>query len=54
MCYPAKCKTCNKITWAGDGQHIDTVRGAVPAAQWCTGHVVQQKPRGILSKLFTA
>jgi len=37
----------------GRRYHIDTVRGTVAAAQWCTGHERAQKPqRGILSKLF--
>ncbi|VEI12651.1 Uncharacterised protein [Trueperella bialowiezensis] len=38
MCRPAKCKTCGKTTWAGCGQHVDEVKAAVPAGQWCGGH----------------
>jgi hypothetical protein len=53
MCYPVKCKTCAKTTWAGDGQHIDMVHATVPAANWCPGHAKETKPpRGIFSKLF--
>lgn len=37
MCRPAKCKTCNKTTWAGCGQHIGAVKASVPADQWCDG-----------------
>lgn len=54
MCYPVKCKSCAKTTWAGCGQHIEMVHSTVPAAQWCPGHAKEQKPQGILSKLFPA
>lgn len=37
MCQPVKCKTCSKTTWAGCGQHIDSVKVHVPADQWCDG-----------------
>ncbi|WP_442866944.1 hypothetical protein [Actinomyces sp. B33] len=33
-----RCKKCGKTTWAGCGQHIDSVKAQVPAAQWCPGH----------------
>lgn len=36
MCYPVTCKSCGKTTWAGCGQHIDSVKKSVPASQWCT------------------
>lgn len=38
MCYPVTCATCNKTTWSGCGEHIDSVKQQVPAAQWCPGH----------------
>ncbi|MDO5697194.1 MAG: hypothetical protein Q4G51_04375 [Dermatophilus congolensis] len=38
MCRPVTCKTCNKTTWAGCGQHIDSVKSRVPAGQWCDGN----------------
>ncbi|WP_196814512.1 hypothetical protein [Nocardia sp. BMG111209] len=38
MCQPVPCTTCGKTTWAGCGQHVDQVRAAVPAEQWCPGH----------------
>ena len=55
MCYPVKCHVCGKTTWAGCGQHVDSVRRAVPTAQWCPGHQddEQSSPTGFLSKLFT-
>ena len=37
MCRPAKCDVCGKTTWAGCGQHIDSVKATVPAGQWCGG-----------------
>ena len=55
MCYPVKCHVCGKTTWAGCGQHIDSVRRVVPTAQWCPGHQddEQSSSTGFLSKLFS-
>lgn len=36
MCRPVPCKKCGKTTWAGCGQHIETVKASVPKGQWCT------------------
>lgn len=36
MCYPVTCRHCNKTTWDGCGNHIDSVKATVPADQWCT------------------
>ncbi|MGA8250687.1 MAG: hypothetical protein WBW75_24465 [Mycobacterium sp.] len=36
MCYPIRCSRCGKITWAGCGQHADSVMKSVPASQRCT------------------
>lgn len=36
MCSPVPC-TCGKTTWIGCGQHVDSVKDLVPAAQWCDG-----------------
>ncbi len=35
MCKAVTCEVCGKTTWAGCGQHIDSVRETVPADQWC-------------------
>ncbi len=37
MCRAVRCKTCNKTTWAGCGQHIAGVKAGVSADQWCPG-----------------
>lgn len=37
MCRPTTCKVCKKTTWAGCGQHIDSVKASVPAGNWCDG-----------------
>lgn len=37
MCRPLPCKTCNKITWAGCGQHVAQVKSGVPRENWCEG-----------------
>lgn len=58
MCYPVTCKTCGKTTWNGCGQHVDDVRRAVPAGQWCPGHdedpASDDRPAGggFLARLF--
>ena len=36
MCRPVTCSSCGKTTWAGCGQHVDSVKASVPAGQWCT------------------
>ena len=38
MCRPTTCRTCGKTTWAGCGNHVESVRATVPPAQWCAGH----------------
>ena len=38
MCHPTTCATCGKITWKGCGQHVASVRSAVPPENWCDGH----------------
>ena len=52
MCRAVRCKTCGKTTWAGCGQHVEAVRLAVPAKQWCSGHPKDQSRGGFLTRLF--
>jgi len=52
MCSAVKCKTCGKTTWAGCGQHVESVRRTVPASQWCDGHPKEQSQGGFLARLF--
>ena len=59
MCRAATCRVCGKTTWAGCGQHIQSVESTVPAGQWCNGKHTQAeedaaraaKP-GFFSRLF--
>ncbi|MFT2816477.1 hypothetical protein [Leifsonia sp. A12D58] len=37
MCRATRCRVCGKTTWAGCGQHIQTVKQSVPASNWCNG-----------------
>lgn len=53
MCYPVKCSVCGKTTWAGCGQHVDSVKRTVPAAQWCAGHESERPTGGFFSSLFS-
>lgn len=41
MCRATTCRTCNKTTWAGCGQHVAMVKASVPASQWCNGKHTQ-------------
>lgn len=51
MCRPVRCGTCGKTTWAGCGQHIDSVKAGVPADRWCPGHEKPARTGGLLSRL---
>ena len=35
MCRPVRCRTCGGASWAGCGQHVDSVLAGVPAADRC-------------------
>lgn len=55
MCRPRTCRTCQRTTWAGCGQHVAQVRAMVPDDQWCDGvHDDQNGPRsgGFLARLL--
>lgn len=58
MCRAVTCKTCGKTTWAGCGQHVDSVMKNVAQADRCPGHAKEQgagsgeSGGGFLSKLF--
>lgn len=52
MCRPTTCRTCQKITWAGCGQHVAQVRASVPAGQWCPGHPKAERTGGWLRRLL--
>lgn len=52
MCRAVTCKTCNKTTWAGCGQHVADVKRTVPANQWCTGHAQEPAKTGFFARLF--
>ena len=52
MCRSVTCRTCGKTTWAGCGQHVESVRRTVPASQWCSGHEKTESKSGFFSTLF--
>lgn len=55
MCRPVTCKTCQKTTWAGCGEHVDDVMRDVPTQQRCVcGPTVGANipAGGIFSRLF--
>ncbi len=51
MCRAVTCSTCGKTTWAGCGQHVDSVMAGVPASDRCPGHE-KQRSGGLLSRLL--
>jgi len=54
MCRPATCRTCDKPTYAGCGQHVEQVLANVPKNQRCkcAPGVRQTGGGGWLAKLF--
>jgi hypothetical protein len=59
MCRAVRCRVCGKTTWAGCGEHVQSVRASVPAADWCGGeHTAAQleastaQRGGILARLL--
>jgi hypothetical protein len=51
MCRAVTCPTCGKVTWAGCGDHVDSVMGGVPEQDRCEGHAKESKT-GLLSRLL--
>ncbi len=55
MCHRTTCRTCNKPTWAGCGNHIEIALAGVPKSQRCScteAQKVSQPSGGFLSRLF--
>ena len=52
MCRAVTCKTCGKTTWAGCGQHVDSVMRNVPSGQRCSGHAKSEQTGGFFGRLF--
>ena len=53
MCRQVACKKCGKTTWAGCGQHVDTVMRGVKSADRCKGHEGEVSTKtGFFAKLF--
>jgi hypothetical protein len=51
VCRPVICKTCNKVTWAGCGMHVEQVLAGFPSSERCAGH--PDSPRqGLLGRLL--
>ena len=51
MCSAITCEKCGLTTWAGCGQHVDSVMRNVPANQRCAGHD-SDAPSSFLSRIF--
>jgi len=52
MCQAVSCRTCGKTTWAGCGQHVDSVMRGVPSSQRCPGHPKAEKA-GFFARMFS-
>ncbi len=46
MCRAVPCKTCDKTTWAGCGQHVNQVTAGVPRNNCCPGHPKAERTGG--------
>ncbi len=53
MCRAVTCKKCGKTTWAGCGQHVDSVMKGVARADRCTGHDSDPQQPGFFARLFS-
>ena len=51
MCRAVNCRKCGKTTWAGCGQHVDSVMRGVPSSNRCKGHEGEPST-GFFAKLF--
>ncbi|WP_022877005.1 hypothetical protein [Glutamicibacter mishrai] len=51
MCRQVQCKICQKTTWAGCGQHVDSVMRGVPGKDRCPGHDAEPK-KGFFARIF--
>ncbi len=51
MCRAVTCRKCGKTTWAGCGQHVDSVMRGVRADDRCQGHE-NEPSTGFLSTIF--
>ena len=54
MCRAVKCRRCDKTTWAGCGQHVDTVMRGVSHSDRCQGHEKEpgSQSDGFFARLF--
>ncbi len=52
MCRAVTCRKCGKTTWAGCGQHVESVMRGVPNAQRCRGHENEPREPGFFARLF--
>lgn len=52
MCRAVKCRKCGKTTWAGCGQHVDSVMRNVARTDRCEGHE-KDKTSGLMARLFS-
>ena len=51
MCRAVTCRTCGKTTWAGCGDHVDSVMRGVPSDERCQGHE-DEAGSGFLARLL--
>jgi hypothetical protein len=54
MCHRVTCRTCNKPSWAGCGNHVEQALAGVPKPQRCSCTAEQKASSqgGILSRIF--
>ena len=54
MCHRTTCRTCNKPTWAGCGNHVESALAGVPKSQRCrcSAEEKAQPQGGLFSRIF--
>jgi hypothetical protein len=52
MCHRTTCRTCNKPTWSGCGNHIEQALAGVPKSERCQCDAGASSGGGLFSKLL--
>ncbi len=53
MCHSVVCLKCQKMTWAGCGQHIEQALAGVAQEDRCAGHPKEVRQRSGLRSFFS-
>lgn len=56
MCRAVNCRSCNKTTWAGCGNHVQDVMAHIPRSDRCScdPNAAKKQGAGFFARLFGA